>query len=192
MSEPVTEKEKMLAGAMYFANDAQLVAERKRAKALCHKYNQYVIDLDRVTLEELFGYPTDAYLEPPFFCDYGYNVRLGRNVYANHHLVVLDGAPVTIGDNVFIGPNVVLSTAGHPVDPVVRTSGLEFVKPITIGDNVWIGASVVVVPGVDIGPNVTVGAGSVVTRSIPPNCVAVGNPCRVLRHLPQRPATEGT
>jgi len=192
MSEPVTEKEKMLAGVLYFANDTVLVAERKRAKALCHRYNQQVIDLDRVALEELFGYPTDAYLEPPFFCDYGYNVRLGRNVYANHNLVVLDCARVTIGDNVFFGPNVVLSTAGHPVDPVVRTSGLEFAKPISIGDNVWIGASVVIVPGVDIGPNVTIGASSVVTKSIPGDCVAVGNPCRILRHLSQRPAPEGT
>src|SRR2546423_1476775 len=145
MSESVTEKEKRLAGALYSANDAVLVAERKRAKALCHRSNQHVIALDRVTLEELFGYPTDAYLEPPFFCDYGYNIRLGRNVYANHNLVVLDCVPVTIGDNVFFGPNVVLSTAGHPVDPVVRTSGLEFAKPISIGDNVWIGASVVIV-----------------------------------------------
>jgi len=183
MAEHATEKEKMLAGEMYFANGVQLLSERKRAKILCAKYNQQVGDLDKATLQELFGYPTDAYLEPPFFCDYGYNIRLGKNFYSNHQLVVLDCALVTIGDNVFIGPNVVISTAGHPVDPVARTSGLEYAKPILIGDNVWIGASVVIVPGVDIGSNVTIGAGSVVTKSIPANCVAVGNPCRVLRHI---------
>jgi maltose O-acetyltransferase len=183
MGEHVTEKDKMLSGDLYFANDSQLVNDRKRAKALCNRYNQHVVDLDTLTLQELIGYRTDAYLEPPFFCDYGYNIRLGKNVYANHNLVVLDGARVSIGDNVFIGPNVVISTAGHPVDPVIRTSGLEFAKPISIGDNVWIGASVVILPGVDIGLNVTIGAGSVVTKSIPTNCVAVGNPCRILRHL---------
>jgi maltose O-acetyltransferase len=183
MGKLVTEKEKMLSGDLYLANDGQLVSERKRAKALCSRYNQQVVDLDKLTLQELFGYRTDAYLEPPFFCDYGYNIRLGQNCYANHNLVVLDCAQVLIGDNVFIGPNVVISTAGHPIDPVVRGSGVEFAKPISIGDNVWIGASVVLVPGVTIGSNVTIGAGSVVTKSIPASCVAVGNPCRVLRHL---------
>ena len=143
MGEFATEKEKMLSGDLYLANDAQLVSERKRAKALCSRYNQEVVDLDRLTLQELFGYPTDAYLEPPFFCDYGYNIRHGRNFYANHNFVVLDGSKVLFGDNVFIGPNVVISTAGHPLDPVSRSSGLEYAKPISIGDNVWIGASVV-------------------------------------------------
>lgn len=100
-------------------------------------------------------------------------------MYANHNLVVLDCAPVTIGDDVAIGPNVVISTAGHPLDAKVRRSGLEFAKPITIGDGVWIGAGVVIVPGVEIGANSTIGAGSVVTRSIPADCVAFGNPCRV-------------
>lgn len=183
MGELVTEKEKMLSGELYLANDSQLVSERKRAKALCYRYNQQVVDLDRITLQELLGYQTDAYLEPPFFCDYGYNIRVGKNFYANHNFVVLDGAQVLCGDNVFIGPNVVITTAGHPIDPVSRNTGIEFAKPILIGDNVWIGASVVIVPGVTIGTNVTIGAGSVVTKSIPANCVAVGNPCRTLRHL---------
>jgi len=184
MNERQTEKEKMLRGDLYFANDGQLVSERKRAKALCRQYNQDGESLNTAILQELFRYPTDAYLEPPFYCDYGYNIRFGKNVYANHNFIVLDCAPVSIGDNVFFGPSVVLTTAGHPVDPVVRTSLLEFAKPITIGDNVWIGASVVVLPGVEIGTNVTIGAGSVVTKSIPANCVAVGNPCRALRPLP--------
>jgi maltose O-acetyltransferase len=183
MSEPQTEKQKMLAGELYLASDPRLVADRKRAKALCHRYNQTVADLDLATLHELLGNATDAYLEPPFYCDYGYNLTLGRRVYANHNLVVLDCAPVIVGDDVFFGPNVVLTAATHPVDAAVRASGLEFARPIRIGNGVWIGASVTVLPGVEIGDNTTIGAGSVVTRSIPANCVAVGNPCRVRRQL---------
>jgi len=173
----------MLAGELYDANDPELAGERRRAKALCRKYNGVEGDPDPSILSELLGSPTDAYLEPPFYCDYGYNLRLGRKVYANHNLIVLDCAGVSLGDNVYIGPNVVISTAGHPVDPGTRTSGLEFARPIVIGDNVWLGASVVVLPGVEIGNNTTIGAGSVVTRSIPPDCVAVGSPCRVVRRL---------
>jgi maltose O-acetyltransferase len=185
MNQQHTEKEKMIAGELYMANDPELTKDRKRAKALCYRYNQQVEDLDKATLSDLVGYTTDAYLEPPFYCDYGYNIQLGANVYANHNLVVLDCAPVIIGDNVFIAPNVVISTAAHPIDAQVRSSGLEFAKPIRIGNNVWIGATVTILPGVEIGDNVTIGAGSVVTRSIPPNSVAVGNPCRVLRSLPE-------
>jgi maltose O-acetyltransferase len=179
----VTEKMKMIAGESYQSNDPELIQERKRAKLLCYRYNQEVENLNLDILSQLFGYATDAYLEPPFFCDYGYNIRLGTNVYANHNLVILDCAPVTIGDNVFIGPNVVLSTAGHPVEVHIRNAGQEFAKPIVIGNNVWIGATVTIVPGVEIGDNVTIGAGSVVTRSIPANSVAVGSPCRVIRTL---------
>jgi maltose O-acetyltransferase len=189
MNEPHTEKTKMIAGEPYMANDPELTRDRKRAKALCYRYNQQVEELDKVTLADLLGYTTDAYLEPPFYCDYGYNIQLGANVYANHNLVVLDCAPVTIGDNVFIAPNVVISTAAHPIDAQVRSTGLEFAKPIVIGSNVWIGATVTILPGVEIGDNVTIGAGSVVTRSIPPNCVAVGNPCRVLKSLPEPKVT---
>jgi maltose O-acetyltransferase len=179
----MNEKEKMLAGEPYLASDAVLTAERYRAKALCARYNRGAPDRDPALLEELLGYRTDAYLEPPFHCDYGYNLRLGRNVYANHNLVVLDCALVTVGDDVAIGPNVVLSAAGHPLDPEVRASALEFSRPITLGDRVWIGACVVVVPGVTIGEGTTIGAGSVVTKPIPARCVAAGNPCRVLRTL---------
>ena len=185
MNEPPTEKTKMIAGEPYMSNDPELTRDRKRAKALCYRYNQQVEELDKVTLADLLGYTTDAYLEPPFYCDYGYNIQLGANVYANHNLVILDCAPVTIGDNVFIAPNVVISTAAHPIDAQVRSTGLEFAKPIVIGSNVWIGATVTILPGVEIGDNVTIGAGSVVTRSIPPNSVAVGNPCRVLKSLPE-------
>jgi maltose O-acetyltransferase len=186
MTEHTTEKAKMLAGEPYRASDPVLVAERQRAKRICHAYNQHVVELDRDALRELTGRATDAYLEPPFHCDYGYNLVLGRGVYANHNLVVLDCAEVAIGDDVYVGPNVVLTTAGHPVDPVERVSGLEYARPIRIGHRVWLGASVTVLPGVEIGDESTIGAGSVVTRSIPPRSVAVGNPCRVLRTLPPR------
>ena len=179
----MTEKEKMLAGELYTANDPELVRERKRAKELCRRYNLGDAEGGAALLAELFGRSTDAWLEPPFFCDYGYNVRLGSRVYANHNLVILDCAPVLIGDDVFIGPNVVISTAGHPIDAPTRTAGVEFAKAITIGDGVWIGGGVVIVPGVTIGPRTTVGAGSVVTRDLPPDCVAVGNPCRVVRSV---------
>jgi maltose O-acetyltransferase len=189
MEEQRTEKDKMISGEPYMSNDIQLTQERKRAKVLCFRYNQEVENLNKGLLSELFGYATDAYLEPPFYCDYGYNIKAGANFYANHNLVVLDCAPVTIGDNVFIAPNVVISTATHPVEALVRNSGLEYAKPIRIGNNVWIGASVTILPGVDIGDNVTIGAGSVVTRSIPDNCVAVGNPCRVIRTLAPEPAS---
>lgn len=184
MTEPASEKEKMLAGELYSSNDPQLIAERKRAKSLCARYNQQAGELDRSLLRELFGRETDAYLEPPFYCDYGYNVALGRNVYANHNLVILDCTSVSIGDDAFIGPNVVIATAAHPVDPEIRTSGLEFAKPVRIGNSVWIGAGVIVVPGVEVGDGTTIGAGSVVTKSLPARCVAFGNPCRVVRELP--------
>lgn len=176
----MSEREKMLSGQLYMANDEELVRERIRAKELCRRYNA---NFDRELLAELFGAPTDAYLEPPFYCDYGTNIRLGARVYANHNLVVLDCALVTIGDDVAIGPNVVLSTAGHPIDAATRKTGLEFAKPITIEEGVWIGAGVVVVPGVTIGANSTIGAGSVVTKTIPANSVAYGNPCRVVTTL---------
>ncbi len=173
----------MLAGEMYRPDDAELASERRRAKLLCQRYNQSVAEIDRDTLRELLGADSDAWLEPPFYCDYGYNITLGERVYANHNFVVLDCAEVTVGNDVMIGPNVTLATAAHPLDPLERASGEEFARPIRIGDRVWMGADVTVLPGVEIGENTIIGAGSVVTRSIPANCVAVGNPCRVQRML---------
>jgi maltose O-acetyltransferase len=155
-----TEKQKMLAGELYVAADPELEALRRRAKVLCAKYNRQLDPLDRATLEAILGYATDACFEPPFFCDYGENLRLGRRVYANHNFVVLDCALVTIGDDVMIGPNVT-----------------------SIGNRVWLGAQVCILPGVEIGEDTTIGAGSVVTRSIPPGSVAFGNPCRVIRSI---------
>lgn len=178
-----SEKERMLAGEPYHASDPALVAARDRAKDLCRRYNQEPVAMGRTLLSELLGYDTDAHIEPPFFCDYGTNITLGKRFYSNHNLVVLDCAEVSIGDDVKLGPNVVISTAGHPLDPVVRASGIEFARPIRIGSGAWIGASVTLLPGVEIGENAVIGAGSVVTRSIAANCVAVGNPCRVTRQL---------
>lgn len=178
-----TEEEKMLAGELYLAADPHLEALRRRAKRLCAEYNRRVQELDRATLGELLGQSTDAYIEPPFFCDYGHNVRLGQRFYANHNLVILDCALVTIGNDVMVAPNVVISTATHPIEPRARTVGHEYALPIKIGSQVWLGANVTILPGVEIGDCTVIGAGSVVTRSIPANVVAVGNPCRVLRAI---------
>lgn len=182
----MTEKEKMLSGMAYNASDPELVNDRKKAKMLCKKYN----DLDpdnyderKKVLAELFSREHNAYIEPNFFCDYGYNIIIGKNFYANHNLIILDVNKVTIGDNVMFAPNVQLYTATHPVDAIQRISGVEMGYPIEIGDNVWIGGGSIICPGVKIGSNTTIGAGSVVTKDIPDNVVAAGNPCRVIRQL---------
>lgn len=185
----MTEKEKMLSGQLYDTNDAVLVRERDRAKALCRAYN----DLSRedaagrhALLAELFGRIGKACLiEASFWCDYGSCIELGENFYANHNLVILDAGGVRIGSNVMIGPNCGLYTSSHPLDVARRNADLEYGYPIVIGDNVWIGGGVQILPGVTIGSNTVIGAGSVVTRDIPDRCVAVGNPCRVLRRLPE-------
>ena len=122
-------------------------------------------------------------MKAPFFCDYGYNIEIGENFYSNHNLIILDGNKVIFGDNVFIAPNCAFYTAGHPIDVNRRNQGLEYAKPIKIGNNVWIGGNVVVLPGVTIGDNTVIGAGSIVTRDIPANVVAVGNPCRVIKQI---------
>ena len=182
------EKEKMLAGMIYDANyDPSLIAERLECKELCRDYNDLrpkdTIGRERL-LRRILGHVEDSILiEQPFFCDYGYNISVGKNFYANFNLVILDGAKVTFGDNVFIAPNCGFHTAGHPIDPVERNKGLEYARPITVGNNVWIGASVTVLPGVTIGDNCVIGAGSVVTKDITAGSVAVGNPCRVIRKI---------
>lgn len=184
----MTEKEKMCAQMLYDANyDQALLEERDKAKDLCHQYNQ-LRPSDRASqqevLKKLLGKTGENFiLTAPFWCDYGYNIELGENFYANHNLVILDGAKVTFGDNVFIGPDCGFHTAGHPIDFERRNRGLEYAYSITVGDNVWIGAGVQVMPGVTIGSNVVIGGGSVVVKDIPSNCVAVGNPCHVLRPI---------
>ena len=122
-------------------------------------------------------------IEPNFFCDYGFNISFGENFYSNHNLVILDANKVEFGDNVFIGPNCGFYTSGHPIDFETRNKGLEYAKPIKVGNNVWIGGNVCVMPGVTIGSNVVIGAGSVVTKDIPDNCAAYGNPCKVAKSL---------
>lgn len=184
----MTEKEKCAAGMLYDANyDEALLQERDLCKDICFAYNSTApsrLSDKKDLLRSLFGKTEgDFTIQAPFWCDYGYNIELGRNFYANHNLVILDGARVKFGDNVFIAPNCGFHTAGHPVDFQRRNKGLEYAWPITVGDNVWIGAGVQVCPGVTIGSNVVIGAGSVVTKNIPDNVVAVGNPCRVLRSI---------
>ncbi|MDE7160800.1 MAG: sugar O-acetyltransferase [Muribaculaceae bacterium] len=184
----MTEKEKMLAGMIYDANyDPQLIEERMDCKEMCRDYNDLrpkaVTERETLLRKMLGKVKGNILIEQPFYCDYGYNIRVGENFYANFNLVILDGAPVTFGDNVFIAPNCGFYTAGHPVDPAERNMGLEYARPITVGDNVWIGAGVQVLPGVTIGDNCVIGAGSVVVKDIPANSVAVGNPCKVVKSI---------
>lgn len=184
----MTEKEKMLAHKMYDANyDEEILAERTKAKELCYDYNQLRPSDEagqRAILKKLLGRTGERFcITAPFWCDYGYNIELGENFYANHNLVILDGAKVTFGDNVFVAPDCGFHTAGHPIDFERRNQGLEYAYPITVGNNVWIGAGVQVMPGVTIGDNVVIGGGSVVVKDIPSNSVAVGNPCRVIRPI---------
>lgn len=184
--------EKMASGLLYDANfDPAVLEARARAQDLCMDYNQLrsTQKAERLTLLRslLASCGEDIVIEPPFFVDYGCNMRVGKAFYANHNLVVLDGAPVTFGDHVFIGPNCCFTTAGHPLDPAQRNAGLEYAKPITIGNNVWIGMGVQVLPGVTIGDNAVIGAGSVVTKDIPAGMLAYGVPCRPIREIAAKP-----
>lgn len=177
----MTEKEKQQAGELYDGNDRELVADRINAKKLCMEYNAVTYN-DFQKRERLLNRLValkgeNTVIEPNFFCDYGYNIIIGDNFYANHNCVILDCAEVIFGDNVFIGPNCGFYTAGHPLDAETRNSGLEYAKPIKIGSNVWIGGNVCVMPGVTIGDGAVIGGGSVVVKDIPAGCVAVGNPC---------------
>lgn len=175
-------------GRLYDANfDPRITEAVSECKELCYDYNQLrpKQHVERTAqLRTIVGSMGEAAtIVSPFWCDYGANIHLGENFYANHGLVILDGAPVTFGHDVYIAPNCVFSTAGHPFDTERRNEGLEYALPITVGDNVWIGMGVMVCPGVTIGSDVVIGAGSVVTRDIPSGVVAVGNPCRVLREI---------
>lgn len=181
-----SEKEKMLAGEPYDASDEELSKERKYARDLIFEYNHTRPDeMDKVVsrLKQLITAKGVFHIEAPFYFDYGYNIEVGHNFYANFGCVILDVNKVKIGDNVLLGPNVQIYTATHDTDPAERLTGREFAKPITIGDNVWIGGGTIICPGVMIGNNVTIGAGSVVTRDIPDNVIAVGSPCKVIRKI---------
>ena len=180
-----SEKEKMISGKPYKAFGDELLAERQYAKEMIFDFNSLrpnQIDERNEILKRLLGKTKDKYfIEPPFRCDYGYNIEIGENFYSNYNLVILDCAPVKIGDNVLIGPNVSIYTAGHPLHYEIRNQEYEYAFPIIIGDNVWIGGNVVINPGVSIGENSVIGSGSVVTKDIPNNVIAIGNPCKVLR-----------
>lgn len=187
----MTEKEKMLKGLLYDANyNKELLADRLKAKDLCFKYNT-TLPSDEESLRKIIGelkIKTEGnfFLTPPFYCDYGYNISVGENFYANHNLVILDGNRVSFGDNVFIAPSCTFSTAGHPLDKERRNKGLEYAHPITVGDDVWFGANVTVLPGVKIGSNVVIGAGSLVNKDIPDGYLAFGNPCKVVRKITEK------
>jgi maltose O-acetyltransferase len=184
----MTEKEKMLAGEVYCAIDPQLLKELAEAKEVIHDYNLLRPSENEKKLEllkGLLGHIGDdkIIINQPFRCDYGKQISIGKRFFANFNFTILDEAPVTIGDDCFVGPNVSIYTACHSTDPVERNTRQEWAKPVTIGNNVWIGGSVTILPGVSIGNNVSIGAGSVVVNDIPSNTIAVGNPCKVIKQL---------
>ncbi len=184
----MTEKEKRDKGVLYDANyDKDLGAEMLKCKDKCFEINSIKpseVERRKNLFKELLGKTSENFtILSPFWCDYGYNIEIGENFFANHNCVILDGAKVKFGDNVFIAPDCGFYTAGHPVDSQRRNKGLEYAYPITVGNNVWFGGGVRVMPGVTIGNDVVIGGGSVVTHDIPDNVIAVGNPCRVLRQI---------
>ena len=182
----MTEKEKMLAGQLYNHSEKQLMDDHMRAVSLMNEYNDTHWEDEetrQAIMKELVNVQGSFFIEKRFRCVFGYNITIGDDFYANFDLQLLDVCPITIGKHVLIGPNVVVCTAGHPLDKEVRRSKLEFGKPISIGDDVWIGAGAIILPGVKIGSGSVIGAGSIVTKDIPENCVAVGNPARVIKNL---------
>ncbi|EOL8877620.1 maltose O-acetyltransferase [Enterobacter mori] len=181
-----TEKQKMIAGEHYCPGDETLRGDRLRARHLIHRYNHTAPDAKterQNILAELLGQSAGAYIEPSFRCDYGYNIYLGKEFYANFDCVMLDVCPIHIGDNCMLAPGVHIYTATHPLDPVERNSGVEFGKPVTIGNNVWIGGRAVINPGVTLGDNVVVASGAVVTKDVPANAVVGGNPAKIIKML---------
>ena len=183
----MNQKERMLANLPYKSWMDGLAEERKVAKKKIFQYNHLKPEewdkLPEMAKSILGKTGQDIWIEAPFYCDYGYNIEVGNNFYANHNLQVLDVGKVRIGENVMFGPNVSIYTAGHPIHPESRNSGYEYGIDITIGDNVWIGGNVCIMPGVTIGSNTVIGAGSVVTKDIPDWVVAAGNPCHVRKQI---------
>ena len=171
---------------MAYIADQECVEEMNACKRILHELNTVDrTDGDAICeiVKRLFGKSEGAFVNPPFYCDYGKNIEVGKNFFANYNCMIIDVAKVTIGENCMMAPNVAIYTAGHPVHPAARNTAYEYGIEVTIGDNVWIGGNTVVVPGVHIGSNVVIGAGSVVTKDIPDWCVAAGNPCRVIRKI---------
>lgn len=182
-----TQKEKMLAGDSYIANDPELQRLARRAYELAREYEQrYLLDpaaAQEVLARLLGAIAPDVLIKPPLYVDYGSNITIGAGTFANYGLTALDVAAITIGRDVQIGPHVQLLTPTHPLEPDARRAKLEAAKPIVIGDNVWLGGGAIVLAGVTIGENSVVGAGAIVTRDVPPNVVVAGNPARILRQL---------
>lgn len=185
----MNDKEKMLSGILYDGSAKELVSERLENWKRLQKYNSWPIsnlsELDLLVKQILGSSKGKIRIKPPFYCDYGYNIHVGENFFANYNLTILDTAPIYIGDNVKLGPNVSIFAAGHPIDPTIRNTGMEFGQGILIGNNVWIGGNTVINPGIKIGNNAVIGSGSVVTKDIPCNMVAAGNPCKVIRKISQ-------
>lgn len=184
----MTEKERMLAGMLYRADDPQLQADCARKDRLLRRLAQSddYAEWKAIFRELLGSVGENFWIQPPFLCDYGCHIHIGDHFFANCDCLILDVCDVTIGDHVFLAPRVSIFTATHPIDAGVRNSGLEYGKPVTIGSSVWIGGNTVINPGVTIGDNVVIGSGSVVTKDIPSGVIAAGNPCRVLREISEK------
>ena len=182
-----SEKEKMLLQKPYIASDSELSKERIQAQTSCFRINSLsphlVEERNYIFRKLLRATKENFYIEPPFHCDYGYNISIGKNFYANYNCVILDCAEVLIGDNVMLAPNVSIYTAGHPLDATKRNEGWEYAIPVSIGNNIWIGGNTVINPGISIGDNTVIGSGSVLTKDIPKNVIAAGNPCKVIREI---------
>ena len=182
-----SEKERMLAGELYVSGDPELDRMRRHCRRLLREINHADPD-DRDTVRAAIGRllgraGENPWVEPPFFCDYGANIRVGNNFYANFNCVILDPGTVDVGDDVLLGPAVQIYTATHPLDAAERASGRELARPIRIGSRVWIGGGAIVLPGVTIGDDAVIGAGAVVARDVPPRVVVAGNPARIVRRL---------
>ena len=181
----MTNRERMNAQMAYIADEGLL-----KEQQICRRKLQKLNFMDRsdfdgikMAVKDLLGASDGAFINPPFYCDYGTNIEVGKNFFANYNCTILDVAKVRVGDNCQMAPNVAVYTAGHPIHPAARNSGYEYGKEVVIGDNVWIGGNTVICPGIHIGDNVVVGAGSVVTKDIPDWAIAAGNPCRVIRMI---------
>ncbi|WP_452232399.1 sugar O-acetyltransferase [Lacinutrix sp. MEBiC02595] len=185
MSNPIkTEKQKMLSGKLYNALDIELSQERLKARLLIKELNDLKEDekekRGEILKDLIPNQEKNLWIQTPFYCDYGYNLIVGEGVFFNYNCIALDVMPIKIGPRSLMGPNVQLYTATHPMDFKERASGLEFAKPITIGEDVWLGGGVIVCPGVTIGDRTVIGAGSVVTKDMPSDVFAAGNPCRII------------
>lgn len=183
----LSEKQKMIAGELYLPTDPVLVTEREKARRQTREYNQTTeLESEKRTdlIKKFFGSTGEnIYIEPTFIFDYGYNIHVGENFYANFDCIILDVCEVRIGDNCMLAPGVHIYTATHPINPFERISGLEYGKPVTIGNNVWIGGRAIINPGITIGNNVVIASGSVVTKDVPDNVVVAGNPAKLIKNI---------